>query len=82
MVVDFEDKQTLAKDELNYFRNKFNLSDESLVDNPKIEVGYLEGSNVNVGEEMAELIKQQRYFQFNQRSFSVHDELFEKISNF
>lgn len=82
MVVDFEDKQTLAKDELNYFRNKFNLSNEALVDNPKIEVGYLEGSNVNVGEEMSELIKQQRYFQFNQRSFSVHDELFEKISNF
>lgn len=82
MIVDFENKHTLTKTQDNYFSNTFNLSGETIVDNPDIKVGYLESSNVNVASEMADLIKEQRYFQFNQRSFAVHDELFEKISSF
>lgn len=81
-LVDFEDRQTLAKTKDNYFENVFNLSDEYQIQNTNIEKGFVEASNVDVSEEMANLIKQQRFFQLNQRSFSVTDELFEQISKF
>lgn len=82
MVVNFEDLQTLERTDNNLFVNKFNLSNEVQVDNPTIKNGFLELSNVDAATELTDMITTQRYYQFNQRSLTVRDELLEKIAQF
>lgn len=82
MVVNFQNKQTLKKIALGYYTNSFGLSQETNVNNPSVRQGYLEMSNVDAAEELTDLIKFQRYYQFNQRSLQSHDELLEKIAQF
>lgn len=81
-VVDFDNYQTLERTSGNLFINKFNVSQEEQVENPMIKKGILELSNVDASEELTDMITTQRYFQFNQRSLSVRDELLEKIAQF
>lgn len=81
-VVNFEDLQTLERTSGNLFVNKFDLSEEYQVNDAVIKKGFLELSNVDAAEELTDMITTQRYFQFNQRSLSVRDELLEKISQF
>lgn len=82
MIVNFEDLQTLERTDNNLFVNKFNLSNEVQVNNPTIKNGFLELSNVDAATELTDMITTQRYYQFNQRSLSVRDELLEKIAQF
>lgn len=81
-VVNFDNLQTLERTEDNLFVNKFNLSQEAQVDNPVIKQGFLELSNVDASTELTDMIKVQRYYQFNQRSLSVRDELLEQLAQF
>lgn len=82
MVVNFENLQTLERTDNNLFVNKFNLSNEVEVENPIIKKGFIELSNVDAATELTDMITTQRYYQFNQRSLSVRDELLEKIAQF
>ena len=81
-VVNFDNLQTLERTGDNLFVNKFGLSQETQVNNPTIKQGFLEMSNVNAATELTDLIKVQRYYQFNQRSLSVRDELLERLAQF
>lgn len=83
-IVNFENLQTLERTSGNLFVNKFNLSNEVQVNNTEfvIQKGFLETSNVDAAEELTDMITIQRYFQFNQRSLTVRDELLEKIAQF
>ena len=82
MVVSFDDTKTLKKTNTGYYINGFGLSNEVPSDNYTLRQGYLELSNVEAADELSDLIKIQRYYQMNQRSLQVHDELLEKISQF
>ncbi|MBS3971200.1 MAG: flagellar hook-basal body protein [Clostridia bacterium] len=54
---------------------------ENVVENPQLKRGYLEGSNVDLGQSMAELIEAFRLFQLNQRILLTQDELLKKSAN-
>lgn len=54
---------------------------ENVIDNPQLKKGYLEGSNVDLGQSMAELIEAFRLFQLNQRILLTQDELLRKSAN-
>ena len=82
LIVNFEDKATLNKTDKNYFINEFGRSEEAVYTESKVRQGYLEMSNVDAADEIADLIKVQRYYQLNQSSLKTHDELLEKICNF
>lgn len=81
-VVNFDNLQTLSKIGDNLFANEFGLSEEVQVEGSYIKRGYLETSNVDASVELTDLIKTQRYYQFNQRSLSVRDELLEQLAQF
>lgn len=82
LIVNFDNQKTLLKTDKGYWSNKFGLSNEYNYDNAVVKQGYLEMSNVDASEELTDLIKMQRYYQFNQRSLVTHDELLEKICQF
>lgn len=82
MVVNFDNLQTLERTDGNNFVNKFGLSNETQVDNPIVKNGFIEMSNVDAASELTDMITTQRYYQFNQRSLSIRDELLEKIAQF
>ncbi|MEW6447626.1 MAG: flagellar hook-basal body protein [Bacillota bacterium] len=78
-LVDFKDKSGLVKEGRNYFR-----SDGSVpvaASGTVVRQGFLEGSNVDIAEEMAKLIVGLRAYQFSQRAFRTHDELLGKAVN-
>jgi flagellar basal-body rod protein FlgF len=49
------------------------------VDNPPINVGFVEGSNVNLAAEMVALIQATRSFEASMKSLRINDELTQKL---
>lgn len=47
----------------------------------KIQQGYLEGSNVNVADEMVNLITAQRAYQLNSKAITTADDMLEQANN-
>ena len=43
--------------------------------------GYLEGSNVNIVEEMVNLITAQRAYEINSKSVQASDEMLQNVAN-
>lgn len=54
---------------------------ENIIENPQLKKGYLESSNVDLAEVMAETIETLRLFQLNQRVLLTQDELLRKSAN-
>ena len=47
----------------------------------KVVQGYLEGSNVQVADEMVNLIVAQRAYQLNSKAITTSDEMLEQANN-
>ncbi len=48
---------------------------------PQIKRGYLENSNVDMGQSMADVIEIQRAFQFNSRMVQISDEIMQTVNS-
>ncbi len=57
------------------------MQQENIVANPQIKRGFLENSNVDLGQAMSETIEALRMFQINQRMFLAQDEILKKGAN-
>jgi flagellar basal-body rod protein FlgG len=77
-MVDFEDLNMLAKEDKGYFRNEGSQESDPVA---FIQQGYLEGSNVDWGAEMARLFLSLRAYQLNQRALRVQEETLDKAIN-
>ncbi|KUO52518.1 MAG: hypothetical protein APF76_05660 [Desulfitibacter sp. BRH_c19] len=67
-----------------YGEDLYAISDpslENILENPQLKRGYLEGSNVDLGQAMAEVIEALRLFQLNQRMLLTQDEIMKKSAN-
>lgn len=82
LVVSFDNNKTLKKLDNGFYVNAFNLSNETRNFEGTLRQGYLEMSNVDAADELTDLIKTQRYFQFNQKALQTYDEIMAKISEF
>jgi len=51
------------------------------IENPKLRQGYLEGSNVNIVQEMTDLIQASRAFETNQKAIAAYDAIADKLVN-
>ncbi len=49
--------------------------------NPSVKAGFVEGSNVNVVQEMTDMIKTQRIFESTQKAISAYDSMNDKLVN-
>ncbi len=74
-VVTFPDVNGLEKEGANLFRAKEGAAQELALEEPNIQQGYLEGSNVNVVTELTEMIDLQRAYQSQQRAIQTTDEI-------
>lgn len=52
----------------------------NVVNNPELKQGYLEGSAVNVADEMNQVIQLQRAFQFNAKMVQISDEIMQTVN--
>lgn len=70
---------------LSVGNNRFMATDVSgeafVVEEPKIMAGYLEGSAVEIAEEMVKMIEASKAFSFNSRMVQVADEVEQTINN-
>lgn len=78
-LVDFEDKIALVKEGRNYFRS--DGAGPVAVSGTVVRQGLLEGSNVELADEMAKLIEGLRAYQLSQRALRTHDELLDRAVN-
>jgi len=67
MIVDFEDEARLVRDEGGIFRDPERLAGMKGTDNPGVQQGYLEHSNVQAVREMVKMIDIQRSFEAYQK---------------
>lgn len=74
-LVNFTDTSNLEKEGVNLFRIKEENVQEEAPQNVTIQQGFLEGSNVNVVTEMAEMIDLQRAFESQQRVIRTIDDI-------
>lgn len=74
-LVTFAEPEDLQKQGANLFFPKSNNAAEEPVENPSIQQGFLEGSNVSVVNEMAAMIDLQRAYQSQQKIIQTIDEL-------
>lgn len=79
LLVEFEDKSGLVKEGQNYFRS--DSAGPVASSGTVVRQGFLEGSNVQLADEMARLIEGLRAYQLSQRSFRAHDEILGKAVN-
>jgi flagellar basal-body rod protein FlgF len=57
------------------------VSQENIIEEPKVKRGFLESSNVDLTQMMADTIEVLRLFQLNQRILLSQDELLKKAAN-
>lgn len=74
-IVSFADLSGLEKEGANMFRAKGAAAQEQEVLAPKIQQGFLEGSNVNIVSEMTEMIDLQRAYQSQQKAIQTSDDI-------
>ncbi len=80
-VVSFADEEGLTKIGDAMFAKGPNMTEEPLPATTTIRQGYLEGSNVNIAQEMVEMIQSLRAFESYQRAIKVLDHLDNKVTN-
>ena len=61
--------------------NVFTAGDRPLEANGEIAQGYIEGSNVNMVDELTNMITVQRSYEFNSRSIKASDEMWQLANN-
>ena len=74
-LVSFADLNSLEKEGANMFRVKDPAAKEQEVLAPKIQQGFIEGSNVNIVAEMTEMIDLQRAYQSQQKAIQTSDDI-------
>ena len=81
-VVDFVQPDDLQKQGSSYYALKSNAGSAPLqTEEMKIHQGFMEGSNVNVVEEMTDMITANRVFEAAQKAVKGHDQMDEKLIN-
>lgn len=81
-VVGVANKQALRKVGNSQFAFVENQNPQSqTIDNPTLRQGYLEGSNVNIVQEMTDLIQASRAFETNQKAIQAYDSIADKLVN-
>ncbi|MEC9489226.1 MAG: flagellar basal-body rod protein FlgF [Halanaerobium sp.] len=78
-IVNFNEPSRLAK-EGNGLLDGQGMVPEAMA-SPRLQPGYLEGSNVNLIREMTGMIEAVRYYQLNQRLISLQDQTLDKAVN-
>ena len=79
-VYTFQNTDGLAKDGDNYIVPTTSAGAVSLVQNPILKQGALEGSSVNLADAMTDIITSQRSFQFNTKIVQISDEIMQTIN--
>ena len=79
-LVEFEDTQDLRKVGDNLYSNDGNTKPKT-AENSKVIQGCIEGSNVNIAQEMVDMIITSRAYETNQRSARMIDETLEQAVN-
>jgi flagellar basal-body rod protein FlgG len=80
-IVDFDDRENLIKTGKNLFENKGDQVAVQQADDFQLLQGYLEGSNVNVVQEMSKMIEVNRLYQAQQRVIKNADSTLDKAVN-
>ncbi|MFZ4402533.1 MAG: flagellar basal-body rod protein FlgF [Pseudobdellovibrionaceae bacterium] len=81
-LVDVANPDSLQKIGTSLYGFKNNMAPQiSILSNPSLKQGFMEGSNVNIVEEMTEMIKTQRVFESTQKAISAYDSMAEKLVN-
>lgn len=79
-VVDFTDPDQIQKQGNSLYKLKENSTATPLAANAvRLHQGYVEGSNVNVVEEMTDMITAQRLFETTQQAVKAYDHMDEKL---
>ncbi|HEX3037500.1 MAG TPA: flagellar hook-basal body protein [Oscillospiraceae bacterium] len=79
-VFKFQNTDGLVKDGNDYIVPTTNAGTVSVVQDPIIRQGALEGSSVNLADEMTDIINSQRSFQFNTKIVQISDEIMQTIN--
>ncbi|NCB30739.1 MAG: flagellar basal-body rod protein FlgF [Clostridia bacterium] len=79
-LVEFTDTQGLRKEGDNLFSD-YGGAGAKEAENSKVMQGYIEGSNVNIAQEMVDMIITSRAYETNQRSARMIDETLERAVN-
>jgi flagellar basal body rod protein FlgG len=79
-VVEFDDRNTLVKEGESLIRANDASKLREIV-HPRLAVGYVEASNVNLAAEMVSLITASRSFEAAVRSMNIQDELTARLIN-
>lgn len=77
----FNNNQDLVQDGNNLFRIGNEDAEYEIIENPKLMNGFLEGSNVDLSEEMVKLIQIQKAFQLNSSIIKTADEIEQTINS-
>ena len=82
-VVDFAENDALQKVGNSYYSLKENFGEEAPIAaaESRIHQGFIEGSNVNVVEEMTDMITANRVFEATQQAIKAHDQMDDKLIN-
>ncbi len=80
-IVSFANEERLVKVGDTLFAKPQNMKEEPLPSESTVRQGYLEGSNVNIAEEMVQMIHSLRAFESYQRAIKVLDHLDNKVTN-
>lgn len=81
-VVNVAEKDSLQKVGNSLYGFKAGHSPEIISKpNPSMKSGFIEGSNVNVVQEMTDMIKTQRIFESTQKAISAYDSMNDKLVN-
>jgi len=80
-IVSFANQDRLVKVGNTLFAKAPDMTEQPLPPETTIRQGYLEGSNVNVAQEMVQMIHSLRAFESYQRAIKVLDHLDRKVTN-
>lgn len=81
LIKKFAHPETLEKVGSNYFFHTGAPEDETLVTRPTVTQGYLEGSNVNIIQNLTAMITAHRSYEAYQKAVKNFDQMMEKSSN-
>ncbi len=81
-VVDVPNKDSLSKIGTSLYNFKSNAQPEVVnVVSPSMKQGFLEGSNVNIVQEMTDMIQTTRTFESTQKAINAYDSMADKLIN-
>lgn len=81
-VVELDNGDALQKVGANNYKIKDNYNVQiSQIETPRVQQGFLEGSNVNIVEEMTDMIAATRTFETTQEAIKAYDQMDDKLIN-